>query len=162
MNSKIQHLIHKLNESFQGTPWFGDSLMPTLKAIDYKLVNKKLTNSNNSIAILVQHLINWRVFAIEKLEGNQCFDIELNSEKDWTKITIENENEWNELLKELISTQRKIISILDSQKVDSFLTQITLGKSYNFEYLIEGVLQHDIYHFGQIGLLYAHLKFERK
>jgi len=152
MGLKVQSLIYKLNEVFEGEPWFGDSLMSRLNEIDYKLVNKKLTNSN-SIAILVQHLINWRIFAVEKLEGNESFDIELNSEKDWTNIVIKSKKEWDELLDQLIATQNKMIDILKQQENDFFLSQMVSGRAHSFEYLIEGIIQHDIYHFGQIELL---------
>ncbi|OEK06036.1 hypothetical protein A8C32_18545 [Flavivirga aquatica] len=154
----MNKLIDKLIESFEGTPWFGDALMIKLNMLDYKLVNETLVNSNNSIAIIVQHIINWRIFVLEKLEGNQFFDIEMNSKNDWTKITIQNKKEWDELLNKLTSTQNKLIKTLKTQNNDKLLKNMVSGRTYNFEYLIEGIIQHDIYHLGQIGLLYAQLK----
>lgn len=158
MKPEILKLIKSLNDSFQGTPWYGESLIPQLKKIEIKSVNKTLPNSNNSIAILIQHVIHWRIFVLEKLNGNEAFDIEMNSEADWKRITIETKTEWDTLLNELVSTQNQIIDILKSQKEDSFLENKTLGKTYSFGYLIEGIIQHDIYHSGQIGLLNAYLK----
>jgi uncharacterized damage-inducible protein DinB len=158
MNNKTQKLIGNLNESFSGKPWLGNSLLENLNAIDYKLVNQTMGNSGNSIAILVQHIINWRIFVVEKLEGNELFEIELNSEKDWTKISVENEAEWNELLEKLASSQSQIIKILSDKTNDNFLDDITLGEKYSLEYLIEGIIQHDIYHSGQIGILNSQLK----
>lgn len=162
MKSLKDQLIAKLNEVFEGTPWFGESLRSKLSEVDYQLVNKTLDHSKNSIAIIVQHLINWRVFVIQKLEGNEGFDIEMNSEEDWTMIFVENELEWKNLLKQLLETQVTILKLLDAQEDDSFLEQIVLGRRYNFDYLLEGLLQHDVYHFGQIGLLYAHFKKQTK
>ncbi|KAA5827357.1 DinB family protein [Algibacter amylolyticus] len=158
MNSRILQLVESLNNTFQGNPWYGDSLMFQLKNIDIKLVNKTLPNSKNSIANLIQHVINWRVFAIEKLQGNEAFDIEMNSEADWKLITIKSQKEWKVLLNELTSTQNKIIEILKLQKNDAFLEQKTIGKTYSLKFLIEGVVQHDLYHLGQIGLLNAYFK----
>lgn len=158
MNSRILHLIESLNNTFQGNPWYGDSLMHQLKYIDIQLVNKTLKNSKNSIAILIQHLINWRIFAIEKLNKNEAFDIEMNSKDDWKIITIKTQDEWDALLNELIATQNQIIDILKHQKSDTFLAQKTRGKTYTLEFLVEGVIQHDLYHLGQIGLLNAYFK----
>lgn len=158
MNSKILKLIESLNNTFQGHPWYGDSLMHQLKKIDFQLVNKTLPNSNNSVAILIQHLINWRIFVIEKLNKNEAFDIEMNSEADWKTITIKNKLEWDTLLNELVSSQNQIIEILKHQKDDAFLEQKTLGKTYTTEFLVEGVIQHDLYHLGQIGLLNTYFK----
>lgn len=158
MNSRILHLIESLNNTFQGNPWYGDSLMHQLKCIDIQLVDKTLQNSKNSIAILIQHLINWRIFVIEKLNKNEAFDIEMNSKDDWKIITIKTQDEWDALLNELIATQNQIIDILKHQKSDAFLAQKTLGKTYTLEFLVEGVIQHDLYHLGQIGLLNAYFK----
>jgi len=158
MNEKIQKLITTSIESFEGNPWLGDSLMTKLKGIDFNLVNKRLPNSNNSIALIVQHLINWRIFMIEKLEENHLFDIELNSTEDWTEITIKNKQEWIRLLDNLIATQNKLIKKLKHKNNDSFLYKKTSGREYNFEYLIEGIIQHDTYHCGQIGLIYSSVK----
>ena len=158
MNPNIIKLIKKLNNTFQESPWQGESILTQLKKIELQYVNETLSNSKNSIAILIQHLINWRVFAIEKLNNNEAFNIEMNSEADWKKISITTKIEWNALLNELTSTQNQILDILENQKNDAFLTNKTLGKDYSFEFLIEGIIQHDLYHLGQIGLLHSYLK----
>lgn len=158
MKTKISKLLRNLNDSFQGTPWHGESLLSQLKKIDFRCVNKTLPDSNNSIAILIQHLIHWRIFVIEKLNGNETFDIEMNSEADWKSIVIRSQSEWEALINELVSTQNRIVEILKNEKEDSFLENKTLGKTYSYDYLIEGVIKHDIYHSGQIGLLNSYLK----
>ncbi|WP_010521419.1 DinB family protein [Aquimarina agarivorans] len=147
-------LIHKLTDSFAGDPWLGEALLPKLKRIDYRVVNETL-HGKNSIAILLKHIINWRVFTIEKLQGNTDFDIEMNSEQDWTPIHITDEASWQQLINELIGTQRTLISILKSKENDAYLSVIVPNKPYNFEHLIEGTILHDTYHAGQIGFLYA-------
>ncbi len=159
MNTKIKKIITTLTTSFEGEPWFGDSLMTKLHSIDDTLVNHTLPNSKNSIAILVQHLINWRRFTIEKLNNNASFDIKMNSEEDWTRITIKTKPEWIALIDTLTSTQKELIEILKQQN-DDFLERLTPGRVYNFEFLIEGIIQHDIYHHGQIGFLYSQIKRE--
>ena len=153
MNHHIQKLIKKSIESFEGNPWLGSSLMNNLKSINFQLVNERLPQTNKSIAILVQHIINWRIFVLEKIAGNQLFDIQMDSEKDWTEVVIKNETEWIQLLDDLISTQHQLIKILKEQEDDHFLSQVVSGRTYDFEYLIEGIIQHDTYHGGQIGLL---------
>ncbi len=42
---------------------------------------------------------------------------------------------------------------------DSILEDPVPGRNHNFRFLIEGMIQHDIYHLGQIGLM-AKLKTE--
>lgn len=151
MKTVIQNLIDTLEVTFDKEPWFGDSILVKLKTIDYKKVNQKIDNSN-SIALLLKHMIQWRVFVIEKIQGDKDFDIKLNSEMDWPLVTIDNEIEWFSLIEELKITQAKLVNLI-SEKSDDYLEEITVGKNYTNRILIEGIIQHDVYHLGQIGLI---------
>lgn len=156
MNQRIEKLTASLEESFQGEPWLGESVMSKLKSIDWQFVNVQLPGSANSIAILVQHILNWRQLAIEKLNGNLAYDIEMNSQEDWTTVVIQSSSEWDQLLGSLQDSQSQILAKLRAQTDDQFLDTITSGRSYSFEYLLEGIVQHDLYHLGQVGLLYRY------
>ncbi|RKE98127.1 DinB family protein [Ichthyenterobacterium magnum] len=158
MVNKIQKLVLKLKESFKGKPWFGDSLIHKLNKINYQDANIVVTDSSKSIAMIIQHLINWRVFVIEKLKRNESYAIIINSNCDWSEIKIESELEWTKLLNKLIFTQAEIIKILEDQMINNQLENIVPGESYSFESLLIGIIHHDIYHSGQIGLLFAQLK----
>jgi len=157
MINKIEIIVYKMKESFDGNPWVGESLLHKLNKLDYRFSNMTAANSNHSIAMIVQHLINWRVFAIEKINNNEAYDITMNSTGDWTKININTQSEWINLLDKLISTQNKIIELLEGQMINISLDYKVSGKDYSFDYLLNGIIQHDIYHSGQIGLLYAQL-----
>lgn len=167
VSTEIKYLISKLEEAFAGNPWYGDAVMTKLENVDFKfadvlsiygqktsdLTTETVTEPHShSIAQIVKHMIQWRLFAIEKMEGNEEYDIELNTKVDWPNTNIPNEVLWKKLLNELRQTQIDVISVL-SNKADVFLTDQVPGKSYDYRYLIEGVIQHDIYHLGQIGLL---------
>lgn len=152
MNQQVKLLISSLKEAFSGQTWYGISLMNKINTIDWQIVNKTPFETANSVAKLIKHCINWRIFTIEKLHGNTVFDIELNTIADWTDITINSQQEWLNLTTELKNSQQQLVDIL-SNKNDAFLAKTTPGKPYNYHYLIEGIIQHDIYHLGQIGII---------
>jgi len=156
MISRTEKLIASLEEAFAGDPWLGESVMSKLGGIRWQLTNVNMPYSPNSIAILVRHILNWRIFTIQKLEGNLVYDIEMNSEADWTPVTIQTEAEWLSLLDDLKSSQRHMIQLLRKQEDDAFLETIAPGRTYSLEYLVNGLVQHDLYHLGQIGLLYRY------
>ena len=160
MKTIIQNLIETLEVTFEKDPWFGDSVIGKLMMIDYSIVNKKIEGSN-TIASLLKHMIQWRVFAIEKMQGNKYFDIKLNSEMDWPLVTINKEIEWLDLIRELKETQVKLIELI-SEKGGDYLEEITVGKDYTNGVLIEGIIEHDVYHLGQIGLLNSLLQKNRE
>lgn len=151
MDTTVQLLISKLQNNFDGMPWYGDALLPRLKEVNYLKVNISIAYAN-SIARLLKHLVNWRIFIIKKLEGDTDYDIVLNDCNDWTEIHIHSELEWNALIAELETSQNKIIELLQT-KNDAFMQTIVPNRTYTFQHMIEGIIQHDIYHFGQITFL---------
>lgn len=154
---RIKALLSNIQESFDGSPWYGISVMEKLNGFDWNFVNLIPQNGKKSVVQLLAHIINWRVFVLKKLQGDTDFDIEMNSEADWPKIVIKNEEEWNKLQTELQRTQTELLKFLDGCE-DGWLETKVPGKDYNFHYLLKGISQHDTYHLGQIGLLYGMLK----
>lgn len=152
MKSRIYHLIQSLEHVMQGSPWYGESVMEKLERLDYQMVNKVPTGLSNSIARLVKHMISWRQFAIEKLKGNDAYDIRLNTPDDWPEVNIQTEEQWRHLLQELHATQDQLFSQLRARNEED-LEQPCHGKSYSLGFLVDGILQHDVYHLGQIALL---------
>tara|TARA_R110001592_G_scaffold89416_3_gene262991 strand:- start:1314 stop:1799 length:486 start_codon:yes stop_codon:yes gene_type:complete len=150
--NKTHQLLEALNESFQGLPWYGESLMDKLSQIDYRIVNIAPIPTTNSVARLVHHIINWRIFVIEKFKGNDEFDIEMNSQNDWTDLNIATEKDWTDLIQKLVNTQKEIFDLLNA-KTDDFLQTPVHGREYTIHRLIEGIVQHDIYHQGQIAIV---------
>ena len=72
--SLLTVITNNLKDSFDGKPWYGISVMEKLNQIPWEAVNEK-AYSAKSIAILVQHIINWRVFVLKKLDGDLEFNI---------------------------------------------------------------------------------------
>lgn len=155
--NNIDRLTDTLNKVFNGAPWYGISVAKKLRHIDWEVVNIMPNGYSKSIATVVKHMVNWRVFALNKLRGDIDFDIEIDSAQDWPRITITSEVEWQELKSELWKTQEGLITALANSD-RGFLKKLVPGRAYDFEYLIEGIVQHDIYHLGQIGTIYAMVK----
>lgn len=151
MRNQLETIIHNLKECFDGKPWYGISVMEKLNAVPWQLVNDKIYGMK-TIAILVQHIINWRIFVLKKLEGDLKFDIVIDGENDWDEIHIKSQEEWDFLKQKLLNTQDSLIQKL-SQETDELLNKQVPGKDYNFGPILTSIAQHDIYHLGQIAML---------
>lgn len=152
-NHKIATIIHDLEECFDGRPWYGDSLMGKLDSLDWQYVNER-RYGKKSIAVLVRHILNWRVFVLKKLEGDFEYDLVIDGPNDWTQVNITTKEEWEGLKSELKQTQEDILGIL-SNSSDDLLEQKVPGKKYTFGNVLPSIAQHDIYHLGQIAMLYT-------
>ncbi|MEH6407074.1 MAG: DinB family protein [Leeuwenhoekiella sp.] len=159
MKTEIKKLVINLENCFKGKPWYGYSVLHKLNEIEFNLVNESPLENTNTIAKIVQHMINWRIFAIEKIKGNEEFDIKLNTSDDWPETTVNSEKEWLHLINILNDTQEELIELLQSND-DEFLKWQTPGREYDYKFLVEGIIQHDIYHLGQIAIVAKQAKIK--
>jgi uncharacterized damage-inducible protein DinB len=156
MQSKLEYIIKDLKECFDGKPWYGDSVMKKLDTIDWHIVNDQVYGTK-SIAVLLRHIINWRVFVIKKLKGDADYDIIIDELNDWDQIKINHEKEWGQLKQEIRETQKEILELLVNCNND-LLDELVPGKKYTFGPILQSISQHDIYHLGQIAMLNAKAK----
>jgi uncharacterized damage-inducible protein DinB len=155
MKTKIQSLISNLKEVYNGKPWYGNSVMTVLRDIPFNKVHLKPIDSLHSIIELTEHIITWRVFVIKKIQGDKEYSVKLNSKEDWSDNREVSVAEWQDVLQRLENSQQELLQLLESRN-DEFLSSIVLTKSntnFDFEFFLNGVIQHDIYHIGQIALV---------
>lgn len=158
MKNRTKEIIKSLSEIFEGEPWYGDPVMRKLENVPYLIGYKTCSPESHSVAQIVGHLIAWKTFTIEKLKSNESFNIEIDSEDDWSNIEVHSSEEWEELKRKLVAAQCKIYELLNEKEDDSFLDEKVSGKEYDFSSLLNGIIHHDIYHLGQIGLIENQLK----
>lgn len=153
MRSELEIISDNLQQSFAGKPWYGISVMEKLNAIPWQIVNDQNYGSK-SIAVLVQHILNWRIFVLKKLDGDVDYNIIIDGENDWDEIRINSQEDWGTLKNKLQSSQDSLIKELANQS-DGLLKEQVPGKKYAFGPILSSIAQHDIYHLGQISMLNA-------
>lgn len=152
MEETIKNRIDILVEVFEEKPWYGLSVMKILEGVDPASVNFKPPGMNKSIAIILQHMINWRIFISKKLDGKADYKINSEGSEDWQEIECHRPVDWAGQLKLLRETQTKLISQI-STAGEEFMQKKVPGSIYTYDYLIRGLWQHDIFHLGQISYL---------
>ncbi|MEQ9305541.1 MAG: DinB family protein [Marinoscillum sp.] len=145
----LREIIEQFNEVYEGEPWFGNSISTYLQEISPEMVSTRM-NSGHSIGQIIAHMIVWRNYTIEKLKGEDL-KIKLGSDEDWANQEFNAENK-TELYSQFKSTQKTLNQLLNAQN-DSLLNEQVPGEKFNFHTLLVGLVQHDIYHLGQIYLL---------
>jgi hypothetical protein len=153
MQYQLNNIINNLTETFEGTPWHGLSLKVILEEVDVKMAFFRPFPHKHNIAELVAHILIWRQFVIEMLDGNYNFKLDIGALEDFPKVG-ESEKIWNELLTQLFENQLLLVDKLDTfdpKKLDDEIPK----KTFTYRYIFEGVVNHDVYHGGQIALIKA-------
>ncbi len=147
-NHKVLELVAKFEEIRSGTPWYGDNFQKITAAINpARALNPD--HSNNSIIQMVWHMIYWRKPLIERLKGNLQFRGRIEDPDNWHKTRTFAETDWPAALEAFEQQHEELLTLL-REKDDAYLTT-GYRDGNTMAWFIEGVLQHDIYHLGQIA-----------
>jgi uncharacterized damage-inducible protein DinB len=151
MNTEIKRIVKAIEANIYGKPWFGNNLISQLNGIDACKATFIPSRLNHSIAEILMHMMAWRKFVIEKIKGNEAYEV-WETDLDWVAIPNLSEEAWQNLLTQLSENQATLINII-SEKASEILDDKVDGRNYNFRLLLNGIVQHDIYHIGQISII---------
>lgn len=149
MNKETQSISHNIQNVLNGEPWFGRPVFAILNEIDPNLVYKKPNAHSHSIAELLFHMITWAEFCLRQIERADKKLIEEIESRDWIKID-PSVHTWKKGLEELKTIHDRIIEELEA-KDDEWLKEKVHFRNFNFRFMLNGLIQHDIYHLGQIA-----------
>ena len=151
MNTEILLIIEQLKEAFEGDPWFGRNAKALLAEVNEQIAFEK-PNGQHSILDLVWHMVTWREFTISRLKRDEEKDIHYFETNDWRVLDHNDKTLWQQGLQRLRETQVELIELLRTQ-TDDVLNKIVADRQYHFRNLLYGIVQHDIYHLGQIAYI---------
>lgn len=149
MNKEIQSIIRNLQNTLDGDPWYGRPVYAILREVDSSVAYHKPTPGPHSLIDLLYHMLTWAEFTLKRIEKNRIDDLDAFEKLDWREID-PLIHDWDEGLAAFIATNQQIIALLHS-KEDSFLNETVDYRDYNFRYLLNGIIQHNIYHIGQVA-----------
>lgn len=150
MNNELKMYAAQLTENFSGEPWFGRSIQVILGEINEDIASQK-PSGQHSILELLYHMINWRLFAINRLEKSSS-TVKSFEENDWQVLDHNDKSLWQKGIEQLNMTQHKLVYLLKSMN-DEELQNPVHERDYENRTLINGIIQHDIYHLGQIAYI---------
>jgi len=160
MKYLIENIIRQLEEVQNGKLWIGSNFDSKLSQVDEKSVFLRPLESLHSVAEIISHLTLWRKETILKIKtgkGSKTDDCEENwLSNDKLKIL-----GWDKIKSEYDNTLSELIDLLKS-KDDEFLNEhyydTDFKDNYDYRFVINGMLHHDIYHLGQLGIIIKYLK----
>ncbi len=148
---EIESLIRRLYNVNSGEPWFGRAVYKMLEEVNTATASIKPNDTEHSMLELIYHMTTWADFTLKRIEKDQTYDLVAAEELDWQNINPK-VHSWKKGVVKFKATNKKIIALL-KKKNDDFLEEIVDYRKYNFRFLINGMIEHNIYHLGQIAYL---------
>ncbi len=141
-----ERLLDQLNRAFGGEAWHGPALRNLLDGVTEEQAKSWPVRDAHSILELVVHIGTWIDVVARRVGGNV---VDSNSVQDWSDVT---KTSWAKAVQELERAESRLadaVARLDTEDLDKPVP----GAKRSIESEILGVLQHNVYHAGQIAIL---------
>lgn len=151
-----ERLIDQLERETAGEPWHGPSLAAILEGVTSEQAARKVSPDTHSIWEIVLHMTGWKREVARRARGHQAGQPEAG---DWPPVGQASEARWRSAREDLFQAQRELADLvrgLTDAELDARIqgdTAAYIGAGLSVRATLYGILQHDVYHSGQIALL---------
>lgn len=145
-------LTEELDSVLSGTPWHGKPVVEIIEQSDSEKAHRR-DNGPHSMADILLHMIAWTEETIERLRGKFASDPVIG---DWPDPEA---YKWDDLAGLFIKSNEHLREMIVRKENDFFHKKVNddrypdLAEKHTYEQLVRGLIQHHIYHSGQIALL---------
>jgi uncharacterized damage-inducible protein DinB len=146
---EIKRIDEQLRRAFEGQAWHGPSLRELLADVTAAQATARPVSRAHSIWEIVRHIAAWHEGVRRRLEGER---VELSAEEDWPPVANTPEAAWEDAVAALERTHTELRRTM-SRLTDARLQEVVTGTDYSVDVMLHGLIQHDLYHAGQIALL---------
>ena len=151
MNSETMRIADQLRRAFAGDAWHGDPLSKLLDGVTAEQAMKRPLASGHTIWELVLHIHIYARLALEATEGVPMPRL-YRTGKDWITVEDAGATAWDGAKKQMFDCAEQLARGIETFD-DNRLKDIVPGRDYDFYYLFHGIVQHSLYHGGQIAML---------
>lgn len=147
--NQSEFLADQLRRAHQGEAWHGPSLREILAGITAEMASSRPVAQAHGIWELVTHISAWLPAVGRRLDGES---VELPAAADWPATAESSETAWQNALAALERETQKLQETIAKLPEESLHKGVP-GRDHSVRFMLEGVIQHHLYHAGQIALL---------
>ena len=152
--NEIERIADQLDRQYEGAPWHGTSLKAILDGVSAANAASRPLANGHTIWELVLHITAWKNEARHRLAGRAAGEPQ---EGDWPAVGPTSDENWKEALERLDLAHRLLLSAVRNFPEANLPTPTNDpradGLAPTYYELLLGLIQHDVYHSGQIALL---------
>jgi uncharacterized damage-inducible protein DinB len=146
---EAERIAEQLRRAHEGGAWHGPAVDELLKGVTAEQAAARAAEGAHSISELVAHVEAWERAVLRRLSGDAA-QIYM-TEEDWSPTAGPSEEAWAAARRRLTETYlalREAVLALDDARLDEPI----LPNMSTVYVSLHGVIQHTLYHAGQIAL----------
>ena len=151
--SELDRIRDQFRRAFEGEAWHGPSVLALLEGVTAQQAAAHPIPGAHSIWELTLHIRAWERAGLRRLKGDPA---QLTDAEDWEPINDTSEAAWEATKQQLIDNHRELLdtiaSVDESRLNEPIMTHPDIPFSSVYVTL-HGVVQHDLYHAGQMAML---------
>jgi uncharacterized damage-inducible protein DinB len=148
--SETKRINSQLRRALEGEAWHGPSLREVLEGVTAEQAARHPIAGAHSIWEIVLHIAAWQRVASDRISDWKA--VSVPDDEDWPPVADKSDASWSAALEEMRKTNSDLREKIKTL-ADQDLERIIDGAKYSAYFLLHGVVQHDLYHAGQIALL---------
>jgi uncharacterized damage-inducible protein DinB len=147
--NEIDRIIDQIRRAYDGDAWHGPPLRAILADVLAETAAAQPIHGAHSIREVVRHITFWYDGVRRRIGGEV---VEADEVEQWPNAIDGGEGTWQQELAELGRAHAALVETVGKLSVGD-LDRPVPGKPYNVYILLHGLVQHNLYHAGQIALL---------
>ncbi len=152
-HDETSRIADQLRRAFAGEAWHGPALLEILDGLTAAGAAARPLASAHSIWEVVRHIAVWDDVARRRMAGEV---VQPAPHEDWPEVSrTATAGDWERTLDHLKRTHEALVAAVTTCP-DARLPEKVPGKEpdyYTLYYMLHGIVQHELYHAGQIALL---------
>jgi uncharacterized damage-inducible protein DinB len=154
--TEITRILDQFRRTYNGDAWHGTPLRGILNGISAEQAMMRPLANGHTIWELVLHITAWEGEVLRRL---QTGSMAMPEEGDWQEVHDGSETAWKAALKRLADVHAALEQEIMRTTDDRLETTLgaprvrETGAGVSVYVLLHGIIQHSIYHAGQIALL---------
>ena len=147
--SEVMRIRDQLKRATMGPAWHGPSLRKLLRGVSAARAARRPLPRAHTIWEIVLHIAVWRRVAARRLAG---FRARATGTRNWPRVRDTSERAWRRAVADLEASYRELHRAIGRVR-DGDLGRRTPTREMSIYGMLHGVVQHDLYHAGQIAVL---------
>lgn len=155
--TEAERIVDQLERSYRGDPWYGSSVLALLDGLSAEAAARHPIPGAHSVWELVRHMTAWKQEVLSRFMGHSAGT---PADGDWPdQPAVASERAWRADLAAMTKAHESLVAAVRHASAGHLHQPVVdernraAGPGLSQWQTLHGIVQHDVYHLGQISLL---------